>query len=39
MAIYRSDQAQFTFAAEGVAGGAPERIDANPPYGLSLIHI
>ena len=33
MAIYRSDQAQFTFAAEGVAGGAPERIDANPPYG------
>ena len=32
MAIYRSDQAQFTFAAEGVAGGAPERLDAATVY-------
>ena len=32
MAIYRSDQAQFTFAAEGAAGGAPERLDSTSVY-------
>ena len=32
MAIYRSDQAQFTFAAEGAAGGAPERLDSTSLY-------
>ena len=37
MAIYRSDQAQFTFAAEGIAGGAPERLDAGTVYAGSTL--
>ena len=29
MGVYRSDQAQLTFAAEAAQGGDPEMIEAN----------
>ena len=38
MGVYRSDQAQLTFAAEAAQGGDPEMIEGTPATGSTTIN-